>query len=148
VRDGGEVFCRERCASGGYMAMGTSANGYAASSREPYELVECVDEWDVVPVGVAYGVKGSGTEEEGEVDLVSGGVAFGTFLSHPRIPVLPMRKDRVRGKTRRRESKWEVVPESVCSPKMRKGRKADVPAPTYAPPRVGNGAFDAGKSFS
>ncbi|KAJ7795880.1 hypothetical protein B0H14DRAFT_2917196 [Mycena olivaceomarginata] len=69
---------------------------------------------------------GSGTEEDEEVDLVSGGVAAD-----------PTPKDHVRGKTRRRESKREVVPESVCSPKMRKRWTADVPTPTYGPPRVG-----------
>ncbi|KAJ7793552.1 hypothetical protein B0H14DRAFT_2926139 [Mycena olivaceomarginata] len=80
------------------------------------------------------GVKGSGTEEDGEVDLVSGGVA----ADHTR-------KSRVRGKTRQRESKREVMPEPVCSPKTRKRWKADVPTPTYGPPRVGkdNGAVDA-----
>jgi hypothetical protein len=42
----------------------------------------------------------------------------------------------VRGETRRRENKREVVPESVCPPKMRNRWKADVPALTYGPPRV------------
>ncbi|KAJ6535427.1 hypothetical protein B0H19DRAFT_1322279 [Mycena capillaripes] len=83
-----------------------------------YEYTES-GECEVVPEGVTYGVKGSGMEEEdGEVDVVSGGVATD-----------PTRKDRVRGKTRRRKSKREVVPESVCSPKMRQRWKADVPAP-------------------
>ncbi|KAJ7899635.1 hypothetical protein B0H13DRAFT_2518856 [Mycena leptocephala] len=62
--------------------------------------------------------RGSGMEEDGEVDVVSGGVAAD-----------PTRKDRVLGKTRQRESKREVVTESVCSPKMHKRWKADVPAP-------------------
>jgi hypothetical protein len=55
----------ERYASGGYTAVGTSANGYAASSSKPYELVERAGERVVVPEGVAYGMKGSGTEEDG-----------------------------------------------------------------------------------
>ncbi|KAF8191839.1 hypothetical protein K438DRAFT_1970219 [Mycena galopus ATCC 62051] len=81
------------------------------------ELVGRAGEWDVVPEGVAYGVKGSGTEEDGEVDVVSGGVAADN----------PTCKDCVRGKTRRRESKRKVMPESLCPPKMRMRRKADVP---------------------
>ncbi|KAF7328535.1 hypothetical protein MVEN_02541000 [Mycena venus] len=119
----------ERYARGGYTAAGTSANEYAASSSKPYELVERAGGWDVVPDGAAYGVKGSETEEDGEVDVVGGGIATDD----------PTREDRVRGKTRRRESKREVVPESVCPPKMRKKWKADVPAPTYDLPRGDKG---------
>jgi hypothetical protein len=105
VRDGGGVFYR--WVWGAVCEWWIYGGGdYAASSSKPYELVGRAGEWDVVPEGVAYGVKGSGTEEDGEVDLVNGGVAAGT------------RKGRVRGKTRRRESKREVVPESVCSSKM------------------------------
>ncbi|KAJ7934177.1 hypothetical protein B0H13DRAFT_2305900 [Mycena leptocephala] len=89
------VFCRwvwgavcERRIYGGYTAVGTSANRYATSSSTPYELVERAGEWDVVPEGVAYGVKGSRTEEGGEVDVVSGGIAADD----------PARKDRGKGK--------------------------------------------------
>ncbi|KAJ7808666.1 hypothetical protein B0H14DRAFT_2869032 [Mycena olivaceomarginata] len=89
----------------------------------------------ILPMGLGSDMRVcSGKEEDGEVDLVSGGVAAD-----------PTRKDRVRGKARRRESKRELVPESVCSPKMWKRWTADVPTPTYGPPRVGkdNGAVDA-----
>ncbi|KAF7325281.1 hypothetical protein MVEN_02639900 [Mycena venus] len=55
----------ERYARGGYTAAGTSANEYAASISKPYETIEHVGGWDIVPDGAAYGVKGSETEEDG-----------------------------------------------------------------------------------
>jgi hypothetical protein len=77
----------ERYASGAYTAAGTSANEYAASNSKPYELIERAGGWDGVPEGAAYGVKGSDTEEDGEVDVVGGGIAAGTFLCHICVPV-------------------------------------------------------------
>ncbi|KAJ7302596.1 hypothetical protein DFH08DRAFT_977724 [Mycena albidolilacea] len=55
-------------------------------------------------------------QEDGEVDVVGGGIAADDRT----------RKDRGRGGMRRRKSEREVVPESVCPPKMRKTWKADV----------------------
>ncbi|KAJ7353583.1 hypothetical protein DFH08DRAFT_1077690 [Mycena albidolilacea] len=98
VRGGGGVFCRwvwgAVCERQIY-ALGTSANGHAASSSKPYELVERAREWDVVPEGVVYGVKRSRMEGDGEVDVVSGGIAADD----------PTCKDRVRGKTRRLQAR-------------------------------------------
>ncbi|KAJ7833568.1 hypothetical protein B0H13DRAFT_2428251 [Mycena leptocephala] len=71
----GVMLDRKRYASGAYTAAGTSANEYAASNSKPYELIERAGGWDGVPEGAAYGVKGSDTEEDGEVDVVGGGIA-------------------------------------------------------------------------
>jgi hypothetical protein len=43
-----------------------------ASTSKPYEIVERARGWDVDHDGVSYGVKGSETEEEGEVDADDG----------------------------------------------------------------------------
>ncbi|KAF7344071.1 hypothetical protein MVEN_01696700 [Mycena venus] len=91
----------EKYTCGGYMAAAsTSAEAYSASTSKPYEIAECAGGWNVVPEGGAYGVKGSETEEDGEMDVGD------------KTPDDSTRKDCVRGKTRRREGKREVVPES------------------------------------
>ncbi|KAF7336205.1 hypothetical protein MVEN_02168300 [Mycena venus] len=86
--------------SGYTAAASTSAEMYTASTSKPYEIVERAGGWDIVPEVGACGVKGSETEEDGEVDIGD------------KIPDDSTRKDRVWGKTRRREGKREVVSES------------------------------------
>ncbi|KAJ7633759.1 hypothetical protein B0H17DRAFT_511419 [Mycena rosella] len=53
-------------------AASTSADVSTASMSKPYEIVERAGGWDVVPEGVPYGVKGSETEKDREVDVGDG----------------------------------------------------------------------------
>ncbi|KAJ7328505.1 hypothetical protein DFH08DRAFT_967624 [Mycena albidolilacea] len=57
-----------------------------ASTSKPYEIVERARGWDVVPDGVSYGVKGSETEEEGEVDADDG---ISAAARHPPATTTP-----------------------------------------------------------